>query len=162
MTTAMLPKAIHVPVGTDRHQENDLMIWGRFPLATKISTQDSRGALYLFQHANMPRGGPPRHIHFHQDEWFFVIQGEFVVEVGDEKYSLHAGDSLFAPRMIPHVWANIGKQPGNLLTAVTPAGTFETFLRDTTRLPTLPSPEEVARAFEAHDMKIVGPPLPID
>jgi len=33
------------------------------------------------------------------------MEGEFGFEVGDEKFTLHAGDSLFAPRIIPHVWA---------------------------------------------------------
>jgi mannose-6-phosphate isomerase-like protein (cupin superfamily) len=162
MSTATLPQGILVPAGTDRYQENNLFIWGLIPLATKISTQDSGGSIYLFQHANMRQGGPPRHVHFHQDEWFFILQGEFAFEIGEEKYRLHAGDSLFAPRMIPHAWAYVGKERGNILTAVTPAGTFETFLRDTARLPAVPPPEEVAKAFAAHDMQVVGPPLPVD
>jgi hypothetical protein len=72
---------------------------------------------------------------------------------------LKPGDSLFAPRIIPHAWAHIGAGPGSLLTIVSPAGTFEEFIRDTARFPKLPPPEEVEEAFAAHGMKVVGPPL---
>ena len=30
----------------------------------------------------MGKGGPPRHVHFEQDEWFYVIKGDYVFEVG--------------------------------------------------------------------------------
>ena len=39
------------------------------------------------------------------------------------------------------------------------AGTFEDFILDTTKHSTLPSHEEVERAFAQHDMRLVGPPL---
>lgn len=162
MDSTILTRGVHVPAGTDRHGENGLKIWGLIPLATKVSTQDSGGLLYLFQHTELGKGGPPRHVHHGQDEWFFVIRGRFAMEVGEEKFVLNPGDSFFAPRKIPHAWAHIGEGPGSLLTAVTPAGTFETFLRDTARLPAVPAPEEVAKAFEDHDMTVVGPPLSVD
>ena len=64
--------------------------------------------------------------------------------------------------MIPHAWAHISSQPGTLITLVSPAGTFETFIRDTTKFSTLPSQAEIERAFEMHGMKAVGPPLAVD
>jgi mannose-6-phosphate isomerase-like protein (cupin superfamily) len=152
---------VHVPAGKDRFDEEG-MIWGLIPLATKVSTQDSGGDLYVFQHTDMGKGGPPRHVHHAQDEWFYVVAGEFAAEIGDEKFLLKPGDSLFAPRGVPHAWAHVGNQQGTLITAVSPAGTFETFIRDTTKHPTLPSSEDVAKAFEAHGMTVVGPPLEID
>jgi hypothetical protein len=48
------------------------------------------------------------------------------------------------------------------VTAVSPVGTFETFLRDTTKFSRLPSQEEVEKAFEVGGMTVVGPPLEID
>ncbi len=155
-------RGIHVPFGKDRHNENELMIWGIIPLSIKVSTADTGGALFLFQHKDMGKGGPPRHVHHEQEEWFYAIEGEYRIEVGDERFLLRPGDSVLAPRKVPHVWAHISNHPGTLLTALTPAGTFETFIRDAARLATLPPPEEVARAFAAHGMTVVGPPLPIE
>jgi mannose-6-phosphate isomerase-like protein (cupin superfamily) len=155
-------KAIYVPAGKDRSNGNGLSIWGLIPLANKLSAADTGGSLYIFQHAGMGKGGPPRHVHHAQDEWFFVIQGIFAMEVGEEKLRLHPGDSVFAPRQIPHAWAHIDDEPGSLITVVSPAGTFETFLRQTTTVKTPPSPDEMAKAFAAHGMTVLGPPLAVD
>ena len=160
MTPTVLESGVPVPAGQDRYRENGLKIWGLIPLTTKVSTRDSGGGVYIFEHTNMGKGGPPRHIHYEQDEWFYVTKGEFAMEVGDERFRLKPGDSMFAPRMIPHVWAQISNQ-GSLLTLLSPAGTFEEFIRDTARHSALPTPEEVEKAFAAHGMKVVGPPLKV-
>ncbi len=154
-------KGIHVPAGTDRNKQNQLMIWGLIPLAIKVSTQDTGGGLFLFQHKDMGKGGPPRHVHHEQDEWFYVVAGEFAMEVGEEKLRLRAGDSFLAPRKVPHAWACISDEPGTLLTGLTPAGTFETFILETTTHATLPPPNQIAKAFADHGMTVVGPPLKV-
>lgn len=139
------------------------MIWGLMPLAIKLSSDDTGGELLVFQHANMARGGPPRHVHHAQDEWFYVVAGEFIAEIGNERFTMRAGDSLFAPRQVPHAWAHVGLPgTGTLITTVSPAGTFERFIRDTTLLPTQPSEQDMARTFQEHNMTVLGPPLKID
>jgi mannose-6-phosphate isomerase-like protein (cupin superfamily) len=153
-------QALYVPQGAHRFNE-ELMIWGIIPLQIKISTDDTHGDLFLFEHAGMGKGGPPRHFHYEQDEWFYAIKGEFAFEVGDERFTLRHGDSLFAPHMIPHGWAYIGDSPGTLLLAVQPAGSLETFFRQSCEMSASPTPEEAARMFAAHGMKVVGPPLDI-
>jgi mannose-6-phosphate isomerase-like protein (cupin superfamily) len=154
-------QGLYVPQGQHRFDE-ELMIWGIIPLQIKISTDDTDGALFLFEHADMGKGGPPRHFHYEQDEWFYAIKGEFAFEVGDERFTLRPGDSLFAPRMVPHGWAYIGDEPGTLLLAVQPAGSLEVFFRQSCEMTSPPTPEEAERLFAAHGMKVVGPPLDID
>jgi mannose-6-phosphate isomerase-like protein (cupin superfamily) len=146
----------------DRHGGDKLMIWGMIPLAIKLSAQDTAGELFVFMHPDMGKGGPPRHVHHDQDEWFHVVAGTFAAEIGEQKFLMQPGDSLFAPRRVAHAWAHIGDGSGTLITTVSPAGTFEEFIRDTTRHPTLPAPEEIAKAFSAHNMTVVGPPLGVD
>jgi quercetin dioxygenase-like cupin family protein len=125
-------RALYVPDGRNRFEEV-MMIWGVIPLQIKVSTDDTAGALFVFEHANMGKGGPPRHFHYEQDEWFHAVKGNFLFEVGDERFTLRPGDSLFAPRMIPHVWAYVGDDPGTLLLAVQPAGSLEAFFREIPR-----------------------------
>jgi uncharacterized cupin superfamily protein len=36
----------------------------------------------------MGKGAPPCHLHFAQDEWFYLTKGEFALEVGDKKIRL--------------------------------------------------------------------------
>jgi mannose-6-phosphate isomerase-like protein (cupin superfamily) len=149
---------IHVPGGKDRNQQNELLIWGLIPLSVKISTADTDGRLFMFEHCDMGKGGPPRHVHHNQDEWFYVTKGRYVFEIGNDRFELTAGDSIFAPRQIEHAWACV-EDPGTLLTMLTPAGSFETFILDTTKYSELPSMEEVAKSFADHGMTVVGPPL---
>lgn len=162
MTSPALRQAmgIHVPHGTDRGGQNHLLIWGIIPMSIKVSTADTGGTLFVFEHTDMPKGGPPRHIHFEQEEWFYVTHGEFAMEVGDEAFHLLPGDSFLAPRKVPHAWACVSPR-GTLLTALTPAGTFEDFILETTTHAQLPSPEEIAQAFARHQMQVVGPPLQV-
>jgi mannose-6-phosphate isomerase-like protein (cupin superfamily) len=152
---------LYVPNGKDLFEE-DLTIWGAIPLQIKVSTDDTDGALFVFEHADMGKGGPPRHLHYEQDEWFYAIEGEFAFEVGEERFTLGPGDSLFAPRMVPHAWAYVGEEPGTLLLALRPAGSFEAFFRESCEMTRLPTPEEADRMFAAHGMKVVGPPLAVD
>lgn len=153
---------IHVPAGRDRFNTNGMSIWGLLPLASKLSGKDTNGAFYIFEHRDQGKGGPPRHVHFEQDEWFYVIKGEYAFDIGGVKSRLGPGDTMFAPRKIPHGWACVSDEPGTLLTIVSPVGTFEEFLLETTRHPTLPPAEEIEKAFEANNMKIVGPPLDVE
>ena len=155
-------RAVHVPAGRDRFAQASLTIWGLIPLAIKLSGNDTGGELLVFQHTDMGKGGPPKHVHHDQDEWFYVVKGEFAAEIGDERFVLRPGDSLFAPRRVPHAWAHIGEGPGTLITTVSPVGTFEDFILDTAKHPTLPSPEEIARTFAAHNMTVLGPPLKVE
>src|SRR3954471_2648448 len=131
MSFDALTKAVPVQSGQDRFQEHERMIWGLIPLAIKLSGQDTGGQVLLFEHREMGKGGPPRHVHFEQDEWFYVLQGDYAFEIGEEKFRLKAGDTIFAPRGVSHGWANVGETPGTVLTMVSPVGTFEKFILET-------------------------------
>ena len=49
-----------------------------------MCAQDSPGVLVL-ENTFHQKGGPARHLHYEQDEWFYSLEGEFIVEVGQEK-----------------------------------------------------------------------------
>ena len=101
------------------------MIWGTIPLQMKISTDDTDGALFVFEHADMGKGGPPRHFHHEQDDGFYVIKGNFAFEVGDKQFTLRPGDSLLAPRMVPDVLGVLSQRTRDTALAVQPAGSME-------------------------------------
>jgi quercetin dioxygenase-like cupin family protein len=106
------------------------------------------------------KGGPGRHFHHEQDEWFYVVEGEYIFEVGKELIRLKPGDSVFGPRKVPHVWAFVGDQPGRILFIFTPAGQMEAFFREPGRRNAIP-PQDPAY-FRAYGMELVGPPLAIE
>ena len=126
----------------------------------KVATADTGGALFAMEHSNRSKGGPPRHLHHEQDEWFYVLEGEYLVEVGGKQYRLRAGDSVLGPREIPHAWAFVGDTPGRLLISYAPAGKMEAFFleRDKRGGKTYTTDAE---AYRAAGMVLTGPPLQI-
>jgi mannose-6-phosphate isomerase-like protein (cupin superfamily) len=122
----------------------------------KVLTKDTQAGFFLIEHRNVPQGGPVRHLQYAQEEWFLLIEGKkVVIEVGDERFMLRPGDSILAPRNVPHVWAYVGEKPGRMLMGFTPAGQMEDFF-------TLSSKQPVdAKIAEAHGMKWIGPPLDV-
>ena len=84
---------------------------GRFDC--KVSGRDTGGDLCIYDTLRDAKGGPALHLHHSQDEWFYIIRGEFIVRVGEDTLSLHPGDSAFAPRKIPHAFAMVseGRRP---------------------------------------------------
>jgi mannose-6-phosphate isomerase-like protein (cupin superfamily) len=152
-----LARPIRVEHGTDQLGEQRILA-GANIITYKVAGKDTGGALFIFEQTSMRRGGPPRHLHHNQDEWFYILQGEYVAEVGKEPMRLGPGDSLFAPRRIPHVWAYVGTGPGKLLIGFQPAGKMEAFFREAAKLRDFAADEKLYRACE---MEVVGPPLPI-
>ncbi len=66
----------------------------------KVSGQGSEG-LFVLENTFHAKGGPARHLHHEQDEWFYVVTSDFQMEVGDERFTLHPSDSLLALRGTP-------------------------------------------------------------
>jgi len=127
---------------------------------TKIATQDTGGDMYVFESTRIKEGGPSHHVHFEQDEWWYVLQGRFLVKIGDTTYEAKAGDSVFGPRMVPHSFAKIGEGEGRLLMIFQPAGKMEEFFLKISQGATKNMTEAEQDQFrEAHGFKRVGPPI---
>jgi putative ABC transport system substrate-binding protein len=122
-------------------------------LATREQTGGSVG---VWRYTKVLEGGPPLHIHRAEDEWFYVLSGEFNFQLGDCIVHTPAGSFVFIPKDMVHTFQRIGSEPGVLLGSVHPGG-FEAFFQD---LPGAGPDEETVRAlFKKHNMDIVGPPL---
>ncbi len=146
-----------VAAGADRFGEHRGL--GVSAIQFKVVPQDSNG-LFIIENTFHAKGGPARHLHHAQDEWFYAVEGEFIVEVGAERYRLTPGDSLLAPRLVPHVWAFVGEGRGRMLITFMPAGKMEAFFHEVTKANAMP-PQDPA-LWRAHGMELVGPPLPLD
>ena len=147
---------LRVAAGEDRFGEHRPL--GISVIAFKVTPQD-RDDVLMIENTFHARGGPARHLHHEQDEWFYAAEGEFVVEVGSERFQLHAGDSLLAPRRVPHVWAHTGAGRGRMLITFMPAGKMEAFFREVTKANAMP-PQDPA-LWQAHGMELLGPPLAV-
>jgi quercetin dioxygenase-like cupin family protein len=154
---AGVPPVLHVMAGEDRYGEYRGL--GVSVIAFKVMPQDSSGLLVL-ENTFHQKGGPARHLHYDQDEWFYCVEGEFIIEVGQERFNAHPGDSLLAPRKVPHVWAYVGDATGRMLIAFMPAGKMEAFFREVTKANAMP-PQDPA-LWRTHGMELLGPPLAVE
>ena len=153
--------ARHVPAGRDRFRGRREIRLTRTVIDIKVSALDTDGGLFVDEITSPHRGGPARHLHL-EEEWFYVVGGEYVIEVGGERYEPVPGDSVLAPRKVAHVWAHVGEGTGRLIAALQPAGEIEAFFEDVAKLGTNPGCEELHRAFGSHGMDLAGPPLSIE
>jgi quercetin dioxygenase-like cupin family protein len=108
-----------------------------------LTGADTGGAFCLLEMRLAPGMGVPRHTHTREDEAYHVLAGELEVMVGDAVFVLAAGDTLMAPRNIPHELRNCGDGENHYLLLFSPSG-FEDFLYATA----IPAPDHAAAPSE--------------
>jgi quercetin dioxygenase-like cupin family protein len=134
----------------------------------KISGQDTNGEYGLIEITVRAGEGSPWHVHPEEDEWFYVLDGEFTFYVGDTRMSLPAGAFAFGPKGVPHTFI-AETHAAKALVGFAPFQ-FEGFLREVgepaTELvlpPPLDGPPDMARLLPIgarNGIEILGPPGP--
>lgn len=152
-------KGILVKASKDRF-DNPLSLYEGDKFYTKVSGKDTDGDLYIYDSIRLKEGGPALHYHYHQDEWWYVISGEFLIKVGEETYHAKAGDAVFGPRGVPHAFAKVGSSEGRLIMLFQPAGKMEEWFQLVSNGAIAKmSEEERQNARKDHGFEQVGPPL---
>jgi mannose-6-phosphate isomerase-like protein (cupin superfamily) len=152
-------KGIHVKSGKDRF-DKPISLFEGDTFHTKVSAKDSDSDVYVFESSRVKEGGPSLHYHFDQDEFWYILSGEFLFKVGEETFTAKAGDSVFGPRKVPHAFAKIGEGEAKLLMFFQPAGKMEAFFKKLSEGVTKNmTAEEQDKLREEHGFKRVGPPL---
>lgn len=114
----------------------------------KASQTSTGGALSVFE--TSIGAGPPLHVHDHDDECFYVLDGELSVRCGSEVSQAGAGDFVFLPCGRPHrVWAP--GLPARLLLIAVPAG-IEDYFR---QINAAVSDDERYRIGERYGIRVV-------
>ena len=127
-------------------------------VTVKIAKKESIGNSYVFELITPPGHGIPPHVHTREDEFIYVVEGEFGIMLGEENFKANAGDQIFFPRHTPHAFQNIGSKAGKTLWTVIPGGNFEEFFEKLAALPTgEPDLKIVTEIFAAYGMKILVP-----
>ena len=93
-----------------------------------LRSEHSDGRVSVIETAPGPGAGPPLH-HHDFDEAFYVIEGELTFQLHDERFTVAAGELAFAPRGVPHTFANLSDAPAQQLIVCTPAGFERYFAR---------------------------------
>lgn len=94
------------------------------PLAGQvIGSPEDAFMIAEWRDAGGPPGPPrliaPRHLHFRDDEAWYVLEGVLRLQVGDREIEARAGSSVLAPRGTPHTYWNPGPGPVRYLLIMT-------------------------------------------
>jgi quercetin dioxygenase-like cupin family protein len=129
------------------------------PMFIRIHGRDTAGIVSAVESHDVEGGGPPPHIHHREDETFQILEGDYEWTVGGRTFVAHKGDTIFAPRGVPHTYKYLGKMPGRLMCVITPAG-FEGFFEEINAM-TPQQQQDIPRVLEIakkYGLEIVPPP----
>ena len=107
---------------------DELVRFGDATILVRASGESTGGTLSLFEELP-PMIDTPRHVHANEDELFYALEGEHVIEVGGEEHRVGPGGAVFAPREVPHAQRRVVPGEGRLLIMTVPGG-FDGFFRD--------------------------------
>ena len=102
------------------------MRFGEVEILVKASAETTGGAFTLFEEREPV--DTPLHIHEHEDELFYVLEGEHIFQVGEREFRAGPGDLVYAPRGVPHAQKRVVPRTGRVLILTSPAG-LEGFFR---------------------------------
>lgn len=117
----------------------------RFGSDVKASKISTGGLLTLIE--SRTEGGAPMHVHTHEDECFYVLEGAIIVYCGEETFEAGPGAFVFLPRGIPHDW-DVTSGVATVLIITVP-GMLEEFLQEfhAAGAPGSPSRQAVAEKY---------------
>jgi len=128
----------------------------------KASAADTAGR-YTLVEITAPAGfEAPLHVHYTEDEGFYVLEGSVTIVVGDEIVELASGEHAFGPRDVPHRFT-VGPDGARMIWVLTPGG-FEDLIEDVSVPAAVPSvpppsvrpPENVAEILRRHGNELLG------
>ncbi len=155
MSSTTEPGIAIVPAGRDLFNERRQV--GANTIEFKLVPEESRDLL-IAEITCYERGGPALHLHHDQDEFFYIVEGEFVIQVGGQRLTPKPGDALLGPREVPHTWARVGDARGRFLFALAPhAARMVSFFHEISELGSRPGQDP--ETWRRHGMEVVGPPL---
>ena len=100
-------------------------VWlGGMGVVFKVSGADTGGAFAVVEHPIEPGRLVLPHVHLHEDEYSYVLEGTIGARVGDHEVAAGPGSYLFKPRGLMHTFWNAGPGPARILEVIAPAGYY--------------------------------------
>ena len=127
------------------------------PLEFKVRGESTAGRMTALENEIAPGDGPPLHTHEHEDESWYVIDGELEFQLGDDIALAPTGTFVFVPRGVAHCFRNTGATPARILVLFTPSG-MERFFDQFAALEAF-DPAAFGRLGAPVGMTVTGPPL---
>jgi mannose-6-phosphate isomerase-like protein (cupin superfamily) len=69
------------------------LVFGEVTVVIKVSAEDSDGAMTVLEEVP-PMVDTPLHVHSREDELFYILEGEHIVQRGEAEFSVRPGDAV--------------------------------------------------------------------
>lgn len=115
------PPAVLVKLGEGRS-----VSLGGMEVVFKVSGANTGGAFAIVEHPIDAGRLVLPHVHRHEDEYSYVLEGTIGARVGDQEIVAGPGSYVMKPRGLMHTFWNAGPGPARLLEVIAPAG-FENY-----------------------------------
>ena len=137
---------------TPAEQGQDGVVWN--VLGHRYFLKADCGSTFCFETFDPPGTFVPPHIHPTQDEFIYVLEGVFDLQLGDAKVQARPGDLMRMPRGLPHAYHNNQDQPARALFWVSPARRLRELFD---KLHNLDGLEEAVRLSRACEVDFLPP-----
>jgi quercetin dioxygenase-like cupin family protein len=87
-----------------------------------LTTEATGGAISVVLGSLKPGEGPSDHVHFNQDEMFFILEGTCELTVGGQTTTAGPGTIVFVPRNVVHRFKSVGDTTTRMLEWSLPGG----------------------------------------
>jgi len=88
----------------------------------RITSRQTEGAYCVCEMTTMPGEGVPLHVHDRDEEFYYILEGAYEMQAGDERFTAEAGSMVVIPRDVPHQFRNTGNVPARALMIFRPGG----------------------------------------
>ena len=87
-----------------------------------LSTEATAGAISVLMAWHKPGEGPPDHVHFSQEEMFFILEGTYELTIAGETSTVGPGTIAYIPRNVVHRFKDVGVTTVRMLDWTLPGG----------------------------------------
>ncbi len=89
-------------------------------VASYVKLKDSEAAassdlMYIGAYEYAPGGWISKHIHTRAEQWYYIINGRAIMQVGDEEREAGVGTIVFIPHNTEHSYSVVGDEPLRIL-----------------------------------------------
>lgn len=88
----------------------------------RITSRETGGAYCVCEMTTMPGDGVPLHVHDRDEEFYYILEGAYEIQAGDERFVAEGGSIVVIPRDVPHTFRNAGHVVARALMIFRPGG----------------------------------------